>query len=122
MKDPNKAQQHPSRKEWEFTFFGGTPESYKQEHSSISQNTAQMSFPLTRATVGDRLSIVKLNGEDELARRLIDLGLTVGCEIQIVSRTGSGSVVVGIQDNRIGLGAGMAHQILVTALSQTCSA
>ncbi|AFZ30503.1 FeoA family protein [Gloeocapsa sp. PCC 7428] len=115
MKDPNDTR-HQSRTGWGFTFFGGT-DTY-QEQSSIAPHTNQTSFPLTMANVGDRVWIVKLNGEDGFARRLMDMGLTLGCELQIVSRTASGSVVVGIQDNRIGLGAGMAHQVVVTAVHQ----
>ncbi|MBE9189696.1 ferrous iron transport protein A [Gloeocapsopsis crepidinum LEGE 06123] len=115
MKDPNNVQHPQSRKGWEFTFFGGTPKSYEEQSNA---HTAQTSFPLAMANVGDRVWIVKLNGEDGLARRLIDMGLTLGCELQIVSRTSSGSVVVGIQDTRIGLGAGMAHKVLVTAVYQ----
>ena len=116
MKDPNDTR-HQSRKAWGFTFFGGT-DTHKVQ-SSIAPHTNQTSFPLTMANVGDRVWIVELNGEDGFARRLMDMGLTLGCELQIVSRTSSGSVVVGIQDNRIGLGAEMARQVIVTTIPPT---
>ncbi|OKH24296.1 FeoA family protein [Chroogloeocystis siderophila] len=116
MKNPNDAR-HQSRTGWGFTFFGGT-DTY-QEQSSIAPHANQTSFPLTMANVGDRVWIVELMGEGGFARRLMDMGLTLGCELQIVSRTSSGSVVVGIQDNRIGLGAEMARQVIVTTIPPT---
>ena len=42
-----------------------------------------------------------------------------GKEITVVSRTGSGSVVVALQGCRIGLGAGMAHRVMVTTVHAT---
>jgi len=71
-------------------------------------------LPLAMAQVGDRLWIVQIQGGATLTRRLRDMGLNPGCEIAIVSRTESGSVVVGFQGCRLGLGAGMAHRVLVS--------
>lgn len=54
-----------------------------------------------------------------MARRLTDLGIVQGSEMTIVSRTGSGSVIVALQGCRIGLGAGMAHRVMVTTARQS---
>ena len=56
-----------------------------------------------------------------MTRRLMDVGIVQGSQITVVSRTESGSVIVGFQGCRIGLGAGMAHRVLVTTSQQEVS-
>lgn len=100
------------------TFIGGTAE--VEDTSTHQQDAADGSIqeganlPLAMTATGDRRWIAAIKGGRRTARRLGDLGLVVGCEITIVSRTDSGSVIVGLQGCRIGLGAGMAHQVIVT--------
>ncbi len=97
-----------------FTFYGETPEVSQTEEGSteIRPDSAQGKlFPLAMASIGDKVRIVKLKGSDGTVRRLIGMGLVPGIEVQIVSNSG-GSVIVGICDNRIGLGAGMAQKIM----------
>ena len=65
------------------------------------------------ASVGERLAIAKLKGTEGTVHRLIGMGLVPGTELQIIS-IGNGSVIVGLGDNRIGLGAGMAQKIMCT--------
>lgn len=77
---------------------------------------AAKSFPMAMASVGERLLIVKLKGSEGTVRRLIGMGLVPGCQVQIISTT-NGSVIVGIGDNRVGLGAGMAQKIMCTVCS-----
>lgn len=99
-----------------FTFYGETPEvsQIAEDSTEIQADSAQgKSFPLAMASVGDKLRIVKLKGSEGTVRRLIGMGLVPGLEVQIVSNSG-GSVIVGIGDNRIGLGAGMAQKIMCT--------
>ena len=45
--------------------------------------------------------------------RLSKMGLTKGSEIRVISKTKSGSVIVCLQDEQIGLGAGMAERVMV---------
>jgi len=56
-----------------------------------------------------------------MVRRLTDLGIVQGKEITVVNRTESGSVIVGLQGCRIGIGAGMAHRVIVTTVRQEVS-
>ncbi len=77
---------------------------------------AAKSFPMAMASVGERLLIVKLKGSEGTVRRLIGMGLVPGCQVQIIS-IANGSVIVGIGDNRVGLGAGMAQKIMCTVFS-----
>ena len=113
---------------WGFTFFGETssierPEGHStetMEELPESKSTSRASFPLFRANVGDRVRIVGIIDKGGTSH-LLSLGLIPGNELTIVSRAPSGSIVVALQDNRIGLGAGMAHTILVTEVINSVS-
>jgi len=86
-----------------FTFFGGTPETPREEENSseMARQAADREsgflapFPLGLSNIGDRVRIVGIS-DKELTSRLLALRLTPGTELAIVSR------------------AGMAHKILVT--------
>ncbi|NET08496.1 MAG: ferrous iron transport protein A [Merismopedia sp. SIO2A8] len=124
----HRQQRRHQRQGWGFTFFGETPE-IRQKQENISEITQESlsveqqlnpvstngaSFPLAMASMGDRLQIVKLTAKEGAARRLLSMGLNPGVEVQVISKTATSSVIVAIQDNRIGLGAGMAHKVIVT--------
>ncbi|NEQ46821.1 MAG: ferrous iron transport protein A [Leptolyngbya sp. SIOISBB] len=101
------------------TFLGGTAD--LQEAAIAPLPTAASSstpsggqLPLSMMSVGDRIWVVQIKGGHRMARRLMDVGIVQGCEITVVSRTESGSVIVALQGCRIGLGAGMAHRVTVT--------
>lgn len=114
---------------WGFTFFGETSNIERRQGNSTenmeelpeSESPSRASFPLFRANVGDRVRIVGIIDKGGTSH-LLSLGLTPGNELTIVSRAPSGSMVVALQDNRIGLGAGMAHTILVTeVINSVCT-
>ena len=70
-------------------------------------------FPLARGGKGSRVRIVALMAGKGLERRLSDMGLPVGAEIEILHREGWGRMVVARDHARVALGAGMTHKILV---------
>jgi ferrous iron transport protein A len=70
-------------------------------------------LPLALAANGDRAWVAEIKGGHRMVRRLTDLGIAQGSEITIINRTDSGSVIVGLQGCRIGIGAGMAHRVMV---------
>lgn len=102
---------------WNMTFIGGTADlqddagDSSRGHSSLADGQR---LPLAMTAIGDRVWVVAIKGGHRMARRLGDLGIVTGSEITVVSRTESGSVVVGLQGCRIGLGAGMAHRVIIT--------
>lgn len=110
---------------WNVTFIGGTAdldEPATDHHEPPSSPTpAGVQLPLAMTAVGDRVWVLRIKGGHRMVRRLTDLGIVQGSEITIVSRTESGSVIVGLQGCRIGLGAGMAHRVLVTTSQQEVS-
>ena len=100
------------------TFLGGTADLEEEEIApqvASSPTPKGVQLPLAMTSVGDRVWIVNIKGGHRLVRRLMDVGIVQGCDITVVSRMKSGSVIVALQGCRIGLGAGMAHRVFVTS-------
>ena len=121
--EPNhREQRHRRHQGWKFTFFGGTPEKRSKEGyrgkfaPELAQSSLRMEqvFPLSTTQVGVRVVIQQIQSGKSMIYRLSKMGFTVGSEVRVISKTKSGSVIVRIQDEQIGLGAGMANQVMVT--------
>ncbi|MGB0128848.1 MAG: FeoA family protein [Rhodocyclaceae bacterium] len=77
--------------------------------------TTGSSFPLSMAEEGSRVRVVALLGGAGLDKRLTEMGLNPGSELNVRQRRGGG-MVVSRGETRLGLGFGMAHKILVVSL------
>lgn len=80
------------------------------DQSNVSR-TARV-FPLSTMQVGDRVRIVSLNC-GEANNRLMGMGFMPDVVLEVISCTATGSVIVALQDQRLGLGAEMAQRIQV---------
>jgi len=76
-------------------------------------------FPLAMAQEGETVRVVALTGGRSLARRLTEIGLPVGAELELVTAAGGGQLVIAVGGTRLGLGRGMAHKIMVTPVTGT---
>jgi ferrous iron transport protein A len=104
----NQSQFQPQR--WRFSYFGGTPESRFSENWLEEQG-----FPLAQARPGQRVQVFKIrNGK---IKRLLKKGLVAGDVLTIISIRSSGSVIVAIADQQLGLGAGIAKDLIVTEIT-----
>ncbi|MUG92613.1 ferrous iron transport protein A [Scytonema sp. UIC 10036] len=74
-------------------------------------------FPLSTMQVGARVRIVSLNC-GEYNNRLMGMGLMPNALLEVISCTASGSVIVALQDQRLGLDAEMAQGIQVIDTAQ----
>lgn len=72
-------------------------------------------FPLSMASENSALRIVALHGGYGLARRIGEMGLTVGSEIKVCQREG-GALVIARGETRFAIGAGLAHKVMVVPL------
>lgn len=69
-------------------------------------------MPLTLAQPGERLTIRKITGKDQVRQHLAELGFVVDAEIAIVSQLG-GNLIVQVKDSRVALDQSMAARIMV---------
>ncbi len=69
--------------------------------------------PLCEAEPGERLILAGHKGGNELTRRLQDMGLTNGVEIEVLSKN-DGPLVVSCRGCRLALGRGMSEKIMVS--------
>lgn len=106
---PESRKRHRQRQGWKFKFYGETPDPKVQP----DQTPSLSAFPLSQTQTGMSVWIVGFQEKKGMSR-LLGMGLTPGTALKILSTQPSGSVVVAIADNRLGLGSAMAHQIMVT--------
>jgi ferrous iron transport protein A len=76
------------------------------------------SFPLSLAAEGERVRISAVNGGRGVFGKLTEMGLLIGSEVTVIHRNGGGPIVVARKDGRIALGAGMAHRIVVSPVTE----
>lgn len=69
-------------------------------------------FPLEFAKLGERLTIVRMQGNEATRRHLEELGFTVGSEISITQRMGA-NVIVSVKESRVAISREMANKIFV---------
>ena len=122
----HRTKQTRRRQGWGFTFIGGTPEKLadvvnrdKLLWTNVrNQLIGEQLFPLSTSQIGDRVMISQILSGQNMERRLSQVGLTLGSKVQIISKTKSGSVIVCLQDEQVGLGAGMAERVMVTLVAE----
>ena len=69
-------------------------------------------MPLTMTRPGERVTIGKITGKDEVRQHLAELGFVVGSDIMVVNEMG-GNMIVQVKDSRVALDRSMANRIMV---------
>jgi Fur family ferric uptake transcriptional regulator len=70
-------------------------------------------MPLTMASAGERLKVVRILGGEHHRKNLNSMGITIGSQLQVISRNG-GPLVVAVKGTRVALGRGAAQKVLVS--------
>lgn len=70
-------------------------------------------IPLALIREGERAKVAKISGGRGLVRRMTDLGLRPGAEVEIISATRNGSFIIRLGEQRFGVGFGMTKKIFV---------
>ena len=75
-------------------------------------------MPLTMAKSGERVTVRKITGKDEIRQHLAELGfvvdsdITYHSDITVVSEI-AGNLIVQVKDSRIALDKSMANRIMI---------
>lgn len=68
------------------------------------------SQPLGKIPTGETVRLVSIDGNHQLIRRLLSLGITPGVEVEILHHRGQG-VVIGRNGNRVALGKSIVDKL-----------
>ncbi len=63
---------------------------------------------------GSRVRIKKINSGESLFNRLASMGIVEGSEVEVVSNTGRGPILLELAGRRFAIGQGMAEKIEVS--------
>ena len=69
-------------------------------------------MPLTFASAGEDLTIMKIGGKPEVKKHLENLGFVVGGNVKVVTAMG-GNLIVNVKETRVGISREMAQKIMV---------
>ena len=70
-------------------------------------------LPLTMASSGETVMVVKTGGNDEMKRHLEDLGFVPGAGVSVVSNAGDGNVIVIVKESHLAITNQMAGKVMV---------
>lgn len=73
----------------------------------------QQEIFLEQLASGTRAVVSELRGGRGFASRLAGMGISVGCQIEVLQNPAHGPLLVLVRDTRIALGRGEASKILV---------
>ncbi len=76
-------------------------------------------FPLAKASVGERLSIVDFRGSGKTGARLASLGLHAGAEVMVMTNEGGGPIILARGDSRIGVDRDLARRLMVAPIGMS---
>ena len=69
-------------------------------------------MPLTMAKAGEKNTIKKIGGKEDVRRFLETLGFVVGSDVTVVSEN-NGNVIVNIKESRVAISKELANKIMV---------
>lgn len=69
-------------------------------------------MPLSVVNVGEKRSIQRITGKDEVRRFLENLGFVEGSSVTVVSQN-RGNLIVNVKDTRVAIDRSMANRIIV---------
>ena len=69
-------------------------------------------MPLTMAKTGEKVTIRKITGKDEVRQHLAELGFVVDSDVTVVSEI-AGNLILQVKDSRIALDKTMANLIMI---------
>lgn len=70
-------------------------------------------LPLSMAGSGGKHMIARVTGREDVRQHLADLGFVPGEQVEVISDTGDGNLIVNIKETRLGITSQMASKIMV---------
>ncbi len=61
---------------------------------------------------GEEVTLIDIDGGRGIRSKLYSMGLVPGVSLRILSRNGSGPVMIAVKDSKLAIGRGMAEKIM----------
>lgn len=68
---------------------------------------------LSRIEQGKDVTLIDIEGGRGIKSKLYSMGLVPGVTLTVLSRNGTGPVMVAVRDSRLAIGYGMAQKVIV---------
>ena len=68
---------------------------------------------LSRVEPGREVTLIDINGGKGVRSKLYSMGLVPGVILTVLSRNGTGPVMVAVKDSRLAIGCSMTRKIIV---------
>ena len=78
-----------------------------------TQHQEEIMIPLSVANPGDKVTVVRVGGNEEGKQHLADLGFVPGAEVSVVSAPGDGNVIVNLKGAKLAITSQMATRIMI---------
>lgn len=69
-------------------------------------------MPLTMAKPGEKVTIRRITGKDDVRQHLAELGFVVDSEVVVINQV-AGNLIVQVKDCRVALDRAMANRIII---------
>ena len=70
-------------------------------------------MPLAFARTGDKVLVARIGGNEEGKKHLEDLGFVVGAQVDIISASGDGNIIVNLKESRLAITSQMTAKIMI---------
>ena len=80
---------------------------------AINYNKEKFIISLSAVSPGKKVKIVSLSAGRGVREHLLNMGLDVGLEIEVIRRGAPGPFLVAVKETRLAIGQGMAQKIMV---------
>ena len=70
-------------------------------------------MPLAFARTGDKVLVARIGGNEEGKKHLEDLGFVVA-QVDIISASGDGNIIVNLKESRLAITSQMAAKIMIS--------
>ncbi len=88
------------------TIYGICPDCRKSQSGSM---------PLPMVAPGEKVRVSLFNGGEQIRKRLADMGIFIGQEVEVLNK--GGPIIVSVKGSRVALGHGLAQKVMVTPIS-----
>lgn len=78
-----------------------------------SEETNRPSKPLLTLQIGRKRRIAKIIGGRTACKRLNELGLIPGVEVEMINKIASGPVMIRVKGSKLALGRGLASKVYI---------